>query len=155
MSVECGRSCRPHWLWTKCRSEGAVRNQMIEFKFSDKLKERISRAVLSACIVDPSPIEKILDEILSRVWPRQSPAMKKLWLSVYAGTLRVVPDAKETRQTRDTAQLLTDIAERRVRELPQSMEQARAVSEMIMSLISRVTQRLSWPLTSEQRHQHC
>ena len=62
--------------------------------------------------------------------------MKRLLLSVYAGILRVVPDAKETRQTRDTAQLLADIAERRVQELPQSMEQARQVSEMRFTHLS-------------------
>ena len=62
----------------------------------------------------------------------QSPAVKRLWLSVYAGVLRVIPDVKQTRHTKDTAQLLTDIAERRVQELPQSMQQAREVSEMIM-----------------------
>ena len=52
----------------------------------------------------------------------QSPAVKRLWLSVYAGVLRVIPDVKQTRHTKDTAQLLTDIAERRVQELPQSMQ---------------------------------
>ena len=63
----------------------------------------------------------------------QSLAVKRLWLSIYAGCLRIIPDVKDTRHTRDTAQLLTDIAERRVRELLQSMQQARAVSEMVMT----------------------
>ena len=113
-----------YWLWTS--AEVKVLSE-IEFKFSDKLKKRIKE--LSSRHNASKPNRKILDEIYLEV-AEKSPAMKKLLLSVYAGTLRVVPDAKETRQTRDTAQLLTDIAERRVQELPQSMEQARAVSEM-------------------------
>ena len=102
----------------------------IAFKFDNKLKARISK--LCSSHSSSKQNRKMLDEIFLSV-AEQSPAMKKLWLSIYAGTLRVIPDVKDIRQMRDTAHLLTDIAERRVRELPQSMEQAKAVSEMIMT----------------------
>ena len=95
-------------------------------KFSGKLKGRIKK--LSSRYSASLNNRKILDEIYLEV-AGQSIPMKRLLLSVYAGILRVVPDAKETRQTKDTSQLLADIAKRRVRELPHSMEQAREVSE--------------------------
>ena len=125
---ECERrGMTAYWLWTKADVKAM---SDLKFKFSNKMKGRISK--LDSRHSASKQNRQILHEIFLSV-TEQSLAVKKLWLSVYAGVLRVIPDVKETRHTRDTAQLLTDIAERRVQELPQSMEQARAVSGMVMA----------------------
>ena len=83
---ECERRGRlAYWLWTR---EEAKALSKITFKFDNKLKARISK--LCSSHSSSKQNRKILDEIFLSV-AEQSPAMKKLWLSIYAGTLRVIP----------------------------------------------------------------
>ena len=115
-------------LWTRQDLKALLD---LKFSFSKKMRERrISQ--LSSRNSKSKENRKILDDIYLSV-TGYSLAVKRLWLSIYAGCLRIIPDVRQTRHTRDTAQLLADQAERRVRELPQSMQQAKAVSEHVMT----------------------
>ena len=116
-----------YYLWQRAEVKTVSE---IQFKFSEALKKKI--ALLSSRHDASKPNRKILDAIYIEVAEKSIP-MKRLLLSAYAGILCVVPDAKETRQTEYTSQLITDIAERCVRELPQSMTQAKHVSELVFT----------------------
>jgi hypothetical protein len=121
------RGVKAHYLWQKAEVKAVSE---VKFQFSASLKKQI--ALLSSRHKSSASNRKILDAIYAEVSEISSP-MRRLLLSAYAGILRVVPDTKETRQTEHTSQLITDIAERRVRELPNSMTLARHVSELVFT----------------------
>ena len=74
---ECERRGRlAYWLWTR---EEAKALSKITFKFDNKLKARVSK--LCSSHSSSKQNRKILDEIFLSV-AEQSPAMKKLWLSI-------------------------------------------------------------------------
>ena len=121
------RGVKAHYLWQKAEVKAVSE---VKFQFSASLKEQI--ALLSSRHKSSASNRKILDMIYAEVSEISSP-MSRLLLSAYAGILRVIPDTKETRQTEHTSQLISDIAERRVRELPNSMTLARHVSELVFT----------------------